>query len=78
MKTDVGLDMDIGREPFEGWAVDNRLHDSGFVCSSEGCESHRPVAELRLELLREAASFDGSACWVPSNDVESAGGVGGL
>lgn len=59
---------------FDEYEVEVRLYDNLFVCSSERCM----LPELRLELLRDAVSNAGSLCCVPSNDVESAGGVGGL
>ena len=80
-----GLEIDRGRpvEPVVEYAVESleeklldiRLYKCRFVCCSSGrCSSK----QLRLEVLRDAASDAGSPCCDASNDVESAGGVGGL
>ena len=83
-----GLEIDRGRpveplveyavEPLEEKLLDIRLYDCRFVCCSSGRCDPRPLPELRLELLRDTASDAGSPCCAASNDVESAGGVGGL
>lgn len=54
------------------YALDMRLCDCD--CSSDIFDVDVSVTELRLDNLRAATSLAGAAC---SNDVESAGGVGG-
>ena len=77
---DKGLEVESGRDEAAEYVFDIRLYDCDkrFVCSSDRCAAENWLPELRLELLRDAASSAGSPCGVPSNDVESAGGVGGL
>src|SRR4051812_30116153 len=80
MLMDSGLEIDNGRDEVdvEEYVFDIRLCDCDkrFICSSDRWED-KWLPELRLELLRDAASYAGSCC-DPSNDVDSAGGVGGL
>ncbi len=45
--TDGGREKEIGREDaVDEYVVEARLYDSRFVCSSDRCDTEKPVPEL--------------------------------